>query len=435
LQQKDVLFISHATPNDNAFAAWLAAKLELYGYSVWVDLKELYPGADFWNSIESTIREKSIKFLFVATKDSIASDRDGVKKELSVADKVKKIVPNFIVPLRADDVSYDDMPVEIIRLDIINFYDDWAGGLIKLLDYLEKQNVPKRTQEIKDMQEAMLRWKTVSSSELSTVIKQEDIYYSNLFPSIFPNKLYVYANLEIEGILKSKHLPYKKINELIITLACPICISLWLSKEPLYEEYDFSMVINGQGSISAFSKEIIKPNRLCVDLINWNIDEHFFQSGLLRFKPNDLSQNKNRYYFPAGSKSKRDVASRSSQLAGSFYGKRWHYALSAYYTPFPFAGIIMRSHFVFSEIDGKMLPDALQHTARRRKGKSLFNKAWKNLLQSAMYYLAYGEDYITVSLCCKNNTFSINRVPYKFVATESYHEPKTDVTVTLEELS
>ena len=37
---KDTIFISHATPTDNIFAAWLATKLELCGYKVWVDINE-----------------------------------------------------------------------------------------------------------------------------------------------------------------------------------------------------------------------------------------------------------------------------------------------------------------------------------------------------------------------------------------------------------
>ena len=35
---KDTIFISHATPTDNIFATWLATKLELCGYKVWVCL-------------------------------------------------------------------------------------------------------------------------------------------------------------------------------------------------------------------------------------------------------------------------------------------------------------------------------------------------------------------------------------------------------------
>ncbi len=130
---RNKIFISHATPDDNEFAAWLATKLELHGYDVWVDINELNPAADFWKTIESTIRNEAVKFLFVATKISTSGTRDGVIKELAVADQIRKnIDPEFIVPLRADDVSYGDFSVEIIRLNAIDFYDNWATGLIKL---------------------------------------------------------------------------------------------------------------------------------------------------------------------------------------------------------------------------------------------------------------------------------------------------------------
>ncbi len=88
---RTTLFISHATPADNEFAAWLAAKLQLHGYRVWVDIKELDPATDFWKTIETAIRDDSIKFLFVVTSASIGGKRDGVMKELAIADRVRKL--------------------------------------------------------------------------------------------------------------------------------------------------------------------------------------------------------------------------------------------------------------------------------------------------------------------------------------------------------
>ena len=45
---KDTIFISHATPTDNIFATWLATKLELCGYKVWVDLNDLAPSVEYY---------------------------------------------------------------------------------------------------------------------------------------------------------------------------------------------------------------------------------------------------------------------------------------------------------------------------------------------------------------------------------------------------
>lgn len=46
---KDIIFISHATPEDNEFAIWLASRLENAGYNVWIDKNELIGGEEFWD--------------------------------------------------------------------------------------------------------------------------------------------------------------------------------------------------------------------------------------------------------------------------------------------------------------------------------------------------------------------------------------------------
>lgn len=126
---KDTIFISHATPTDNIFATWLATKLELCGYKVWVDLNDLAPSVDFWNTIDQTIRNDAVKFIFVMSNASIDPNRDGVQKELAVADKIRRQNPNFIVPVRIDNVSYNDLPVEILRLNAI---ETFTSGQISL---------------------------------------------------------------------------------------------------------------------------------------------------------------------------------------------------------------------------------------------------------------------------------------------------------------
>lgn len=52
---RDTIFISHATPEDNEFTIWLASRLELLGYKVWIDKNELLGGEVFWADIEDVI--------------------------------------------------------------------------------------------------------------------------------------------------------------------------------------------------------------------------------------------------------------------------------------------------------------------------------------------------------------------------------------------
>ena len=92
---KDTIFISHATPTDNIFATWLATKLELCGYKVWVDLNDLAPSVDFWNTIDQTIRNDAVKFIFVMSNASIDPNRDGVQKELAAEAGIQELFSFF----------------------------------------------------------------------------------------------------------------------------------------------------------------------------------------------------------------------------------------------------------------------------------------------------------------------------------------------------
>ena len=51
-----MLFISHANPEDNEFAQWLALQLAKCGYPVWCDLTKLLGGETFWSDIEEALR-------------------------------------------------------------------------------------------------------------------------------------------------------------------------------------------------------------------------------------------------------------------------------------------------------------------------------------------------------------------------------------------
>jgi TIR domain len=42
--ERDVVFISKATPGDDELALWLAPKLEAAGYKVFTDIRTLEPG-------------------------------------------------------------------------------------------------------------------------------------------------------------------------------------------------------------------------------------------------------------------------------------------------------------------------------------------------------------------------------------------------------
>jgi hypothetical protein len=423
------LFICHATPDDNEFAAWLAARLELHGYDVWVDVKTLDPATDSWNTIEEIIRDNTAKFLFVATKTSTLGNRDGVKKELAVADRVrKKGIVDFIVPLRVDDISFDDFPVEIIRQYAIDFYDNWAAGLIELLDYLEKKGINKTVNISKQMTQALERWREVSTSKYPNIVSTNDYYYSNLFPVQLPNSLYVYNDVSIEPFLASRHKPQKKYGNCILTFVCPDCIKSYCGFDVINEAFDLKTLLKEEKPIQVFGTEITIPRLVCVNLINWAVCNMFYHNGMRKYKSTGKVQSKIRYFFKSGIKSKRhenDV--RSRKLSGKYKKiKNWHYAQSAYFTTFPFEGILFRAHLMFTDSSDHLLSDSLQLNSRRSKGKRFFNNEWRDLLQAAIYFFSGGNNGINMVLCCEHNKMIINNEPYTFFSSQGYVEPSVD---------
>ncbi|MDP2248490.1 MAG: toll/interleukin-1 receptor domain-containing protein, partial [Nitrosomonadales bacterium] len=141
---RNLIFISHATPDDNGFTSWLSARLASDGYEVWSDLTQLVGGEVFWKDIDEAIRNYSIKFLSVLSPVSVG--KRGFKKELSVADAVeaKGMLGDFIIPLRIGGIPYDEIPIDIHNKNVIDFTKGWHIGLAQLLEKLEKDHVPRK---------------------------------------------------------------------------------------------------------------------------------------------------------------------------------------------------------------------------------------------------------------------------------------------------
>ena len=141
---RDMLFVSHANPEDNEFALWIALQLAQAGYPVWCDLTRLLGGEFFWNNIEQAIRERTIKFLFVLSRSS--NDRQAPKDELEIALKVQRSenLHDFVIPIWIDDLPPRDFYVRLTNINAIPFRGRWAKGLAQLLAKLEEDRVPKR---------------------------------------------------------------------------------------------------------------------------------------------------------------------------------------------------------------------------------------------------------------------------------------------------
>lgn len=139
---KSKVFLSHATPEDNDFTRWLAAKLCLAGYEVWCDFDALKGGDVFWDKIETTIRYESARFIAIVSPASYR--KDGVKKEWALAATVEKQVPGFIIPVRIGHFDFAELPIVLHQKNLIDFDAGWHVGLSQLLDTLVTSSIPMR---------------------------------------------------------------------------------------------------------------------------------------------------------------------------------------------------------------------------------------------------------------------------------------------------
>jgi hypothetical protein len=147
---RDTIFISHATPEYNTFTIWLASRLELLGYRVWIDKKELLGGEPFWDVIELARRTRAVKFLLVYSKNICYTDGDrqikaGIQKEIDFAKSTMQSnldLKDFFTILHLDDSSYDLFP-GAKDLNQIPFNQNWGAGLAQLEEKLRKDEIVK----------------------------------------------------------------------------------------------------------------------------------------------------------------------------------------------------------------------------------------------------------------------------------------------------
>ena len=132
---RDVIFISHANPEDNESTVWLGARLTAAGYEVWADMLRLRGGQDWQRRLEDALRNKACKVLLVGTEHG--AQKQGVRNEIQIAHNVGKNIgdTDFIIPLR---LANFDAPFLIAHAQYIEFKKSWTDGLAELLERLEQ---------------------------------------------------------------------------------------------------------------------------------------------------------------------------------------------------------------------------------------------------------------------------------------------------------
>ena len=424
---RDLVFISHANPEDNQFCRWLSLRLAREGYPVWLDLRHLLGGEDFWNEIEATIRYRAMKVLYVLSRTS--NTKQGVLKELALAQTVAKTNKflDFVIPLKIDSIPFADINIDIHRLNTIPFETSWAQGLQQLILKLEQDGVQKDTKFTPD---AVTTWWRAQFSANAGVTAMPEECLSNWFEiTRMPEKLFCH-----EGQMSSGSNTKSGQNTAYPTVEHG---GRWLSfadaahLAPTFNirwTRDFATkdLLEGMLDERFIPKTEVRKiiSYLLVD--NWvrmmrlrdmavyKLSNHRYCGTLLQ---NQVKDDKLIYTGIDGKPAWRGIIGYKTMMRaeGPSWLRIWHSAVQAKAQFFPVLAYLVTNHVVFSE-DGKRLWESRdrQHSARRSQCKSWWNDDWRDRMLAMMTWLAEGSDCITID--CGGSVIEVAPRPLKFTS-------------------
>lgn len=412
--ERNIIFISHATPEDNDFTIWLASRLQADGYEVWIDKHALLGGEKFWQEIDQVIRHKAIKFLMVYSENICHQKqrgilRDGVEKEKSMAESVAKAngLKDFIVLLNIDGSEYN-LFIGADTLNQITYFENWAGGYAQLLKKFKKDGFEPSSTLI----QGFSRWYEDEYVIHNGIKKLREIYYDSWWPiPDLPPKFYIYVfEKETEAFQvqqQSKYPASKKAN-----------VVATFHDVPHFEIDDDEKVnqINFQNKYEVIVRDVLLgatrqgfPSTRDAENHLRSLLQRVFHI-IMRERGlswHNMANRKIAYYFTRKTdpKIKFEYPRRSSkknkskQIFGKHLSSFWHFALSTKPVLTPQLAFSLKSHIVFTTDGYKLWDDAgKMHSARRQKGRLLFNEEWRDMLFAFLHALCRGNKLVRTHL-------------------------------------
>ena len=403
--ERKLVFISHANPEDNTFTLWLASRLTSLGYLVWADVTQLFGAEKFWKDVEDAIRNHAAKVVVVLSR--VSQDKEGVINEIHTALNVEKKneFKRFVVPIKIDDLPSADIIAVLVQKNYINFHPNWAEGLNKLVTLLDKTHVPRiQSQTIYDTS----RWFDELLSSPQKIVHEPQTVISNwLSVDLLPNDLNFYRvpiNADkIESYFESFSYPVAAYRDMISTFASQEDVDSYL---PDWHASTRAYKIRLQAVLNEESHNLNElkwpeASRMLNYLVRKAWDKTMRKKGLNMY---GMANDRYAWHFADGYRDKNrthyaDIngVKRRRKLVGysNMRGVYWHFAVAAY----PFLGrefrLLLKTHVAFSE-DGKRPLASVKrmHSLRRSFCRNWWNDRWRELLFAYISEISGGEKHI-----------------------------------------
>jgi hypothetical protein len=388
-KDRRLVFISHANPVDNNFAAWLSGKLAIAGYTVWSDVTKLVGGEVIWDDIEQAIRNHAAKVVVAISRTS--QTRPGVLDEIDLAIRVERAenLKSFVLPIRIDNLPFSEVRANLARKNIIDFNRNWAAGLSSLLRVFERDRVPKT---VATGAETLSRSLDGGLRVRATVIDKQEKLVSNWLLAIkLPDSIDLMdvsaPQSEVQVLVRTAPFPAFQYLRLLGTFSDPARENefkiLTTSVKRAYR-IPLSEFLAGNSEVGIRRQE---ARNILANLLRqaWNfgmqargLRSFEMASGQLAwFAPDQLIEtNKVAFIDDAGKR-------RRKQLVGWSEKRQifWHAAFEAKPVVGDVPRFVLRPHVIFTA-DGKtpLFSKQRMHVLRRSFCKSWWNDRWRDLL-------------------------------------------------------
>jgi hypothetical protein len=401
---RKVAFISHANPQDNDFTIWLGTRLTTAGYEVWSDLTRLIGGEETWQDIDDAIRHQAASVILVLSRDGVK--KQGLRNELAVADAVARKIgrPEFLLPVKIDDLPFDEVPPQVMPRNIIDFSGGWADGLELVLKALDRDGV-SRSQSAPA--EALDQWVKSRTAQGKTLAPISEPLVSNWFPILaMPERVNFFEVLrpmsspsEIQGLADEISLPAACYLRLLVGFADLDEFQEELKdRAPLQTAYsvDLADFLAGKATDGPYIA-VREARNLVTNLVRQAWEGAARAKGLERYTdargssvlwirngllPGDIS----RFTRANGRRGWRKLVGRDNTR--NLY---WHFAVRGVPNLLPPTRLVFKPHVVFSR-DGRT---PLGMRQRRAVCKTWFNARWRDLILAFGAFMAEDGDDLT----------------------------------------
>lgn len=384
------------------------------------------------------MRDRTAKFLFVLSKTS--NQKQGTLDELALARRIGKQIPDFIIPLRIDDLPTEDINIELHRLAFIDFSKSWVAGYKQLLEALEKAGVSRDARFTPDAVTAWWRNNFPASEGISTTPER---CLSNWFEfSRLPEVLRLHSvrqSRKFEKLVKDSKLqfpvPACPHARYILTFAEADELSGTLAEHDLNidNSLDLNREVFRENGLEHPQIDRRTARNIWMALFRDGFDRYVLRRGLIPyqlaggakyhwFKKDLIEEDKVFFVNAAGEKNWRQMVGFKSLFAkeGECRIRNWHFGIQARPHFWPFTGLAVRAHVAFTENGALYDSKARQHSARRNQCKNWYNDDWLGRILAAMSFLAgEGKEEIPVPLSAKES-LAVRRLPLSFESPVSF---------------